>query len=484
MHLSSTTKSAPPPPVKQEVTHKEYIEYTITQSGDHYTLNGKFKDTKQQTLLADTFQKAHKQLMIKNTSSNQTLLGDPALTLTNTILPHFIANYVDAKIIYRNEKIKIMGKAKSYEAQHEMQRLLNTSTITSQDDSSVIVNKPMHYSLDKKGNTLHLSGVFHDQAQIDKIKAKLPGYATSNFKIDSHYVDTNSLPLVEKLLPAFVSKYTEGQISYKDETLSVSGKVHNESELKTIQHLLADSSIKVNNQTMIDPIIAKREKEAKLEAARQAKVAAEAKAKLEAANRVQAETKAKLEAIKKAKEDTEAKAKLEATKKAKAEADAKAKREAALKAKEDAAAKTKLEAAKKAKAEADAKRKAAEKKATELKAKMKHLFQLENIEFNVNKSTLTTKGIATVNKLAKILKQYPSIKIEIAGHTDSDGSEQYNQRLSQSRVDQVKSNLIKQHIAASRLTAKGYGESKPLVPNTSDANKQKNRRVDINIQGE
>ena len=86
--------------------------------------------------------------------------------------------------------------------------------------------------------------------------------------------------------------------------------------------------------------------------------------------------------------------------------------------------------------------------------------------------------------MAHILKQYPNIKIEIAGHTDSDGSESFNQKLSQSRVETVKGRLISRGVNANRLTAKGYGETKPLVPNTTDENKQKNRRVEIIILGE
>ncbi len=82
------------------------------------------------------------------------------------------------------------------------------------------------------------------------------------------------------------------------------------------------------------------------------------------------------------------------------------------------------------------------------------------------------------------MREYTTIRIEIAGHTDSDGSEAYNLKLSQSRVDTVKKELISKHIEASRLVAKGYGETKPLVPNTTRANKARNRRVEINILGE
>jgi len=159
---------------------------------------------------------------------------------------------------------------------------------------------------------------------------------------------------------------------------------------------------------------------------------------------------------------------------------------AALQAQREAEAKqATLEAQRKAKEEAAEKARLDEAtKKAEMKAKIINLLKLENIEFNVNKSTLTSKGQATVTKLGTILKEYTSVNIEIAGHTDSDGSAAYNQKLSQSRVDTVKRKLIADTINASRLTAKGYGETQPLVPNNSKANKQKNRRVEINILGE
>ena len=129
---------------------------------------------------------------------------------------------------------------------------------------------------------------------------------------------------------------------------------------------------------------------------------------------------------------------------------------------------------------------AAKKRAEEEAAKQKFidLLKMENIEFNVNKSSLASIGGNTVDKIFTILKSYPDIKIEIAGHTDSDGSKIFNQRLSQARVDTVKNTLIELGISPDRIIAKGYGESRPLVPNTTRENKRKNRRVEIHILGE
>jgi outer membrane protein OmpA-like peptidoglycan-associated protein len=72
-------------------------------------------------------------------------------------------------------------------------------------------------------------------------------------------------------------------------------------------------------------------------------------------------------------------------------------------------------------------------------------------------------------------------QIEIQGHTDNTGSAPYNLRLSQERADAVRTALVNLGVEASRLSARGFGQDKPLVPNTSDANRARNRRVQLMI---
>jgi len=153
----------------------------------------------------------------------------------------------------------------------------------------------------------------------------------------------------------------------------------------------------------------------------------------------------------------------------------------AEKAKEAAAAKETEMAAKALKSKEET-AKALQKE--EAKKNISKLLKVENIEFNTGKSTLTKKGQEVVDKLAIILKEYPKVRIEIGGHTDSDGSGSSNKDLSQKRVDSVKAEIITQGVDGHRIVAKGYGESMPIVPNTTAENKQKNRRVEIKIIGE
>jgi OmpA-OmpF porin, OOP family len=101
------------------------------------------------------------------------------------------------------------------------------------------------------------------------------------------------------------------------------------------------------------------------------------------------------------------------------------------------------------------------------------------INFDYNKATIKPESMGTLNMVVQVLKDNPEIKFEVGGHTDADGSDDYNLKLSQQRADAVKEELIKLGIDASRLTAKGYGETKPISDNTLPEGKANNRRVEF-----
>ncbi len=105
----------------------------------------------------------------------------------------------------------------------------------------------------------------------------------------------------------------------------------------------------------------------------------------------------------------------------------------------------------------------------------------KRVEFLYAKDQLTPKSKKIIDQIAVILKKHPGIKVEIAGHTDSDGTAERNLKLSQRRAEAVKRYLIKKGIPAERLVAKGYGESRPLVKNDTPAHKQLNRRVEFKV---
>jgi len=103
------------------------------------------------------------------------------------------------------------------------------------------------------------------------------------------------------------------------------------------------------------------------------------------------------------------------------------------------------------------------------------------ILFETAKSNLQPTARANVDKLSVILNKYSDTNILIEGHTDSDGSEEYNQKLSEDRASSVSNYLKSQGVVGSRITTMGYGESQPVASNATPEGKQQNRRVEIAI---
>jgi len=104
---------------------------------------------------------------------------------------------------------------------------------------------------------------------------------------------------------------------------------------------------------------------------------------------------------------------------------------------------------------------------------------LEGITFATGKAEVTPESEETLQKALRTLTTYPEIQVEISGHTDDVGSNSSNQKLSQLRAEAVRTWLINHGIDIGRLTAVGYGEEQPIVPNDSPENKQKNRRIEF-----
>jgi len=104
-------------------------------------------------------------------------------------------------------------------------------------------------------------------------------------------------------------------------------------------------------------------------------------------------------------------------------------------------------------------------------------YQLKDINFATNSSTLTPESKSIIDGFIEFLKENPHVKIEIQGHTDDVGNDKDNLVLSDNRAKAVYDYLIENGIIPARLSYKGFGESKPLVPNTNEENRAKNRRT-------
>ncbi len=107
--------------------------------------------------------------------------------------------------------------------------------------------------------------------------------------------------------------------------------------------------------------------------------------------------------------------------------------------------------------------------------------QLQNVQFAYNSAELLDESISALNDIVDFMFSNPEVRILLAAHTDDIGGANYNIKLSQKRAESVKNYLVKQGIAIDRLESEGFGMNEPLVPNDSEENRAKNRRVEFRI---
>jgi outer membrane protein OmpA-like peptidoglycan-associated protein len=106
----------------------------------------------------------------------------------------------------------------------------------------------------------------------------------------------------------------------------------------------------------------------------------------------------------------------------------------------------------------------------------------EVVQFETNKAVLLPQSEELLNEVADALKEHAEIeRIEIEGHTDAQGSDRLNMKLSDARAKAVRDYLMKKGIEGDRMTAKGFGETKPVADNNTEEGRYKNRRVEFRI---
>ena len=106
-----------------------------------------------------------------------------------------------------------------------------------------------------------------------------------------------------------------------------------------------------------------------------------------------------------------------------------------------------------------------------------------HFEFDFDKAVVRPDAHDDATKIADAMKEYPGANVQLEGHTDSVGTEEYNMSLSRRRAESVKMYLVEKfNIDASRVSTVGYGKSQPVATNDTEAGKQKNRRVVANIE--
>lgn len=253
-------------------------------------------------------------------------------------------------------------------------------------------------------------------------------------------------------------------------------------------------------------ITVKRIEEERQAAERKAAEAREALAKQQAAEAEKAKLEAQLAAEKAARERAEAEAarakaladqqeaekaaQLAAQQKAQAEADAEAARAKAVADQQAAEAET----AKAKQAASQAETEKAELRKQLLKQLSMVLqtndtvrgliVNMSDVLFDTGSYTLRPAAREKLAKISGILLAYPGLRIQVEGHTDSVGSDDFNQRLSEQRAGMVRDYLVDQMVPAGSVTARGYGKTKPIASNDTADGRQKNRRVELVVNGD
>jgi outer membrane protein OmpA-like peptidoglycan-associated protein len=109
------------------------------------------------------------------------------------------------------------------------------------------------------------------------------------------------------------------------------------------------------------------------------------------------------------------------------------------------------------------------------------VLRFNNIYFDVASANIKPESYPVLDGIVATLLENPNARVQIAGHCDSDGASDYNQTLSEQRAASVFSYLVNRGVSAAKLTTIGFGESQPIVPNTSAANKAQNRRIEFTV---
>ena len=106
---------------------------------------------------------------------------------------------------------------------------------------------------------------------------------------------------------------------------------------------------------------------------------------------------------------------------------------------------------------------------------------MDDVLFDFDKSNVKPEAGAILDRLVAFMNENKDKKVSLAGHTDSVGTEAYNLRLSERRVNSVKDYVVKKGVDSSRISGQGFGESKPIADNKTAEGRSKNRRVEIKV---
>jgi len=398
--------------------------------------------------------------------------------------------------------------------------------ITELQTFGMVVTAEPYFGVTQPGNTVVLENdPVQGAANVENIDAKYEllargVYSSSNTKIETAIFGIDrSTPLelfearnaVRIARNAGADKYAPSALAKADQQLKASEDVYRQKRDRKTVESSARETVQTAEEARVMAVKLRAEEEANAKAAADKRAAEdrEAKARADAAEQAQRRQEAEqarrdAEAAKADAERLKAEAQKAAAEAAQAKQEAEAAR-AAAQADQQAALQQKqaaLEQKQAAEAEAEkARQRAAQAEAEKGQLRAQLLNQLNSILqtrdsarglivnmsdvlFDTGSYTLKPGAREKLAKISGIVLAHPGLTLQIEGHTDSVGADEFNQQLSERRADSVRDFLAEQGVAPSSITAKGFGKSQPVASNDTAEGRQRNRRVELVVNGD
>jgi outer membrane protein OmpA-like peptidoglycan-associated protein len=495
------------------------VTFDVVKNGSGVDIKGNFQNENQMKSFGDKFAKSGEiHYLAGDFAKNRE--PDKALLLAESLTPLFNEVFIEGRIHYEGDEIIIEGVLKDDSSKEKLIALLKDSKIPYTDNTTVLAKpkKDSFMSLSKdKNNNYSLEAKLASDAEKQALLSSCDGIVIPDTKavvIDDIYKPNSWQETISKLIPIVRDDFIEGRVYYVDGKIGIEGIAKDEATKAKIQKILEESNIPYTNKVEVVP---KPKKDSFMSLTKdknnnynlEAKLASDAEktALLSSCDGIVIpDTKAVvIDDIYKPNSWQETISKLipivrddfiegkvyYANGKIGIEG-VTASKEAQEKIKSILEASNipyemdiNLQKPKAPEYKYDEIYKSMTPKQRELSKKIEEnisaLLKVENITFATGKADLTPKGKEIVKRIANVLKRYPNVHIEIAGHTDNVGNDLANLKLSQKRVESVKRELINLGIDAKRLSAVGYGETKPKVPNDTPEHRKANRRVEFHI---
>jgi outer membrane protein OmpA-like peptidoglycan-associated protein len=400
----------------------------------------------------------------------------PAFAMIVTAEPYFAVTQPSDVVVMENEvRPDTVGNVEQVDARFDLLRHGNYTTVTTGGQAPSL-DPRVPLSLYEARNAVAISQ-----------SAGAPQYAGPSFQKAQELLKEAENSERRKAPRKSVDVYAREAVQTAEDARSIA--------VKRIDDARRDAERKAAEE---------REALAKQQAAEAEKAKLEAQLAVEKAAREKAEAEAARAAALAQQQQAEKAAQLAAQQKAQAEADAAAAQAKALAQQQQAEQAAQLAAQQKAEAEAEAARarqaaSQAEAEKAQLRAQLLKqlsmvlqtndtvrglIVNMSDVLFDTGSYTLRPAAREKLAKISGILLAYPGLKIQVEGYTDSVGSVEFNQRLSEQRAGMVRDYLVDQMVPEGSVTAQGFGETKPIASNDTVAGRQKNRRVEMVVTGD